>query len=187
MKTKLFTIILILFACTGYSQEKISAALLEEIQKAQHDGTTVEAMIWLTDQYDTDALDRQLTLQNADAHQRGMAVVTSLMEHAQTTQGSLLGFLETRINTDVIRYTPYWITNVIFIETKPEFLYELAQQPDVGMLEPNERFESIRPVAGQQAPKMPGHAEPGLKAINAHKMWQLGFTGEGVILGCIPH
>jgi bacillopeptidase F len=53
------------------------------------------------------------------------------------------------------------------------------------MLDPNERFESTRPVAGQQAPKMPGHAEPGLKAINAHKMWQLGFTGEGVILGSL--
>ncbi|MCK9203130.1 MAG: S8 family serine peptidase [Bacteroidales bacterium] len=185
MKAKILVILLFLFAGPGYSQEKISPALQEEIQKAQSTGTTVEAMIWLNDQYNTDALDQQLTRQNATAHERGVAVVTSLMEYAQRTQGYLLAYLESRINADVIRYNAFWITNVIFIEAKPEFIFELAQQSDVGMLEPNERFEMVRPVAGQPAPKMPGHAEPGLQAINAHKMWQLGYTGKGVILGSL--
>jgi len=185
MKTNFLTILVLLIVISGFSQGKISAALLAEIQKAQTSGTTVGAMIWLNDPFDTDALGEQLTRQNATAHERGVAVVSSLMEHAQRVQGELVSFLGSRISHGVIRYTPYWITNAIFVEATPDFLYELAQQTDVGMLEQNERFEMVRPVAGQPAPKMPGHAEPGLKAINAHKMWQLGFTGEGVILGSL--
>ncbi len=185
MKTKILTVLLIHVILAGFSQEKISEALLGDIEKAREAGTNAEAMIWLNDQYDTDALDQQLTLQDAGAHERGVAVVSALMEHAERTQGYLRGYLESRISADVVRYTAYWITNVILVEARPEFLYELARQPGVGMLEQNERFEMIKPIAGQPAPKMPGHAEPGLKAVNAHKMWQLGFTGEGVLLGSL--
>jgi len=185
MKTIIFTILLFLFTNALYSQDKISEALLGEIEKARDAGTNAEAMIWLNEQFDTDALGEQLTRQNAGSHERAVAVITALVEHARRTQGYLLGFLESRISTDVVRYHAYWISNVIFVEAKPEFLYELALQPDIGMLDQNEHFDRVRPVAGQPAPKMPGHAEPGLRAINAHKMWQLGFTGEGVVLGSL--
>ncbi len=59
----------------------------------------------------------------------------------------------------------------------------MAQQRDVAQIEPMEHIELIKPVSQELAPLMPDHSEPGLRAINAHKMWQLGFTGEGVIVG----
>ena len=183
MKTPLLTFILIINAMICFSQSKISDALLEDIQQARGSGKTVEAMIYLADQFDTQALDQQLTRQKATCHERGVAVVTALMEHAERTQAELISYLESRKGTDVIRYKTYWITNVLFVEAKPDALLDFAQHRDVAQLEQNERLELIKPVATQPASRLPGHAEPGLYAVNAHKMWQLGLTGEGVVVG----
>jgi subtilisin family serine protease len=185
MKKPLLTLILIINAMICFSQSKISDALLEDFQQARSYGTTVEAMIYLADQFDTQALDKQLTQQKATCHERGVAVVTSLMEHAERTQADLVSYLESRIGTDVIRYQPFWITNSIFVEARPKALLDVAQHRDVVQLETNEGPELIRPVSMEPASRNPGHAEQGLRAINAHKMWQLGFTGEGVIVGGI--
>ncbi len=185
MKTPLLPLFLLITALTGYSQSKISDALLDEIQKARASGTTVEALIVLNVPFDIRALDAELTLQKATCHERGVAVVTALMEHAERTQAELVSYLESRMGKDVIRYQPFWITNIIYVEARPEALLDAAQHRDVGQLEQNERLEMIRPVIAQPAARMPGHAEPGLRAINADKMWQLGFTGEGVIVGLL--
>jgi len=187
MKTTISILLCLLLANTGHSQTMISDALLGDIQKAQADGTTVEALIVLGNQFNTEALDHQLTLKKATAHERGVAMVNALMAHTEATQADLAGLLESRINSDVIRYKRFWITNMIWVEARPEFLYELAQHKDVAMLEQNERMIPIEPVSMQPATALHGYTEPGLIAINAHKMWQLGFTGEGVIVGSIEN
>jgi len=185
MKTFSLAIVMILFAIIGFSQQKVSDALMDDIRKARASGTTVEAWIVLNDQFDTQALDIELTRQKATCHERGVAVVTALKEHAQRTQSELVSYLESRIGTDVIRYQPFWITNIIFVEARPDALLDVALHRDVTQLDQIEQFELIEPVSMQPASEILGYAEPGLKAINAFKMWQLGFTGEGVIVGAI--
>jgi len=185
MKTTGIIFLMLIIVSTAYSQSRISDALLGDIQKAQANGTTVEAIIVLHDQFNTAALDQQLTLQKATAHERGVAVVNALMTQAENTQTELVSFLESRLITDVIRYQRFWITNVILVEAMPAFLYELAQRQDIALLDQNTKIEEVEPVSMQPATVIQGHTEPGLKAINADKMWQLGFTGEGVIVGAL--
>ena len=185
MKTTLLPLILILTALTGYSQGKISEALMDDIQQARGSGTTIEALIVLNDRFNTQALDLQLTRQKATCHERGVAVVTALMEHAERTQAELISYLESRKGADVIQYQSFWIDNIIFVDAMPEALLDIAQHRDVTQLIQNEHIERIKPVALHPASRLPGHAEPGLKAINADKMWKLGFTGEGVIVGLL--
>ncbi len=185
MKTPFLTIFLILSAMLCLSQSKISDALLDEMQQARASGTTVEALIVLDDSFDIQALDAELTRQKATCHERGLAVVTALMEHAERTQAELVSYLESRKGTDVVRYQSFWIDNMILVEAMPQALLDIAQHRDVTQLEPNEQVELINPVMRQPAPRFAGHAEPGLRAIHADKMWQLGFTGEGVIVGLI--
>jgi hypothetical protein len=185
MKTISLAIVMILFAIIGFSQQKVSDALMDDIQKARASGTTVEALIVLNDQFDTQALDRQLIQQKATCHERGVAVVTALMEHAERTQAELVSYLESRMGTGVISYQPFWITNIIFVEASPDALLDVAMNRGVAQLEQNGHIKLIEPVSMQPASRMSGYAEPGLKAINVHKMWQMGFTGEGVIVGTI--
>ncbi len=116
MKTISLTLVVILCAITGFSQQNISDALLDDIRQARASGKTVQAWIVLDDQFDTQALDEELTRQNATCHERGVAVVTSLMEHAKRNQAGLVSYLESRIGTGVIRYQSFWITNIIFVE-----------------------------------------------------------------------
>jgi len=185
MKTFFIILFTLLVVNIGHSQSKISDALAGDIQKARNNGTTVEALIMLTSQFNIDSLDLLLTQQKATVHERGVAVVTALMEHAKHTQAKLVSYLESRKSADLIRFQPFWIINTILVEASPDALLEIALQPDVAQLDQVESITLIKPVAIQPSFKKPGYSEPGLRAINAQKMWQLGFTGEGVIVGIV--
>jgi len=185
MKNLTLTILLITSSTLLFTQSKISYNLWEKISEAQEKGSTVEAIIFLEDKYDILSLDKQLKEQKATPHERAVLVNTELRQHAWLTQRSLVELLKSKASTEVFRYKTFWITNAIYIEANPEFIFELAEHPDIANLEANEKAESIKPLESKPANKMPGHAEPGLKVINAHKMWKLGFTGEGVVVANI--
>jgi len=185
MKKLHLTIILIATATLLMAQSKISENLWEKILEAQETGSSVETIIFLEGKYDILSLDKQLKEQKATPHERAVKVNTELRHHANLSQKSLVEILESKASTEVIQYKTFWITNAIFIDANPGIIIELAKHPDIANLEAIEKLEPIKPLGSKPANKMPGHAEPGLKVINAHKMWKLGFTGEGVVVANI--
>lgn len=183
MKKLLLTIFLISFAVFIRGQSKISDNLWAKIAEAQEKALTVESIIFLEDKYDTEMLNKHLKEQKATPHDRAVIVNTTLRQHANQTQRSLIELLESNRSGSIFQYHTFWVTNAIFIEASPDFIIELADHPDIASLKMNKQLEPIKAVESKLAPlKLPGHAEPGLKVINAHKMWELGFTGEGIIV-----
>jgi bacillopeptidase F len=164
------------------AQERMDDGLLAAIQAAP-ESRVMHVIIELEDQLDLPALDLSLRNIRADQRTRAYAVITQLKAHAERTQAEILAYLESRVGLDVRSYEPFWITNAISIEATPEILVRLSQRDDVARVGRADESAVISPLhRAPAAASLPGHAEPGLRLINAHKLWALGYSGKGSLV-----
>jgi subtilisin family serine protease len=155
---------------------------MDAINKAIEDNTTVRALIMLQDRVDILELDRRLYEQNVSVKERANIVITTLQQKALETQGPVIDYLSSRSAADVVEYQSFWAANIIAVEAIPALLLELSERPGVGYLQIDGKLEWDKPVDEAPAEVIPNDVEPGLRAINAHKMWAAGFTGAGTIV-----
>jgi subtilisin-like proprotein convertase family protein len=184
MKKCLFGLFaMMFFTATVFGQAYMSERLLDEISKAESNSTPVKALVMLKDQADIQKLDNDLYAMKASLEYRAYMVITTLQQKADATQVSILNELAAKRTTEVLNYQSFWIVNMVAVEAVPSVLYELSRHVDVGYMDLDAKLEWDQPVkrvAGKES--SPGGVEPGLKAINAHKMWAAGFTGAGYLV-----
>ncbi|MDH3252034.1 MAG: S8 family serine peptidase, partial [Ignavibacteria bacterium] len=112
--------------------------------------------------------------------QRATRVINALQEKAVATQADLLSFLSSRSPDELSQFTPYWVANIVLVEGTPSLLKQISHRRDVSFMdfdyvpEPDDAVDE-----GPAAVSVPNGSEPGLRAINAHKLWALGYTGAG--------
>lgn len=175
-----FWLLLCSFALTA--QSKIAPALNTALNNAMEDDAPVKALIVLEDQFDIRALDTQLYAEEALLGERAYRVITALQDKAASTQGPLLDYLASKSSDEVLSYEPFWVSNMIAVEARPSVIMEMSTRNDIGYLQIDAELEWDKPVDRQPTDNVPNGVEPGIRAINAHLMWQAGFTGEGVIV-----
>jgi subtilisin family serine protease len=176
----LFTIIILLPVTNLRAQSKISHRLNAVLSQSEKQETTIPAIIYLDDELDILALGKQLTESGATIEERAFTVITRLKEHAERTQAILLAKLKTE---NLAKVQPLWINNAIAVEALPSQIEPLSKHHEISLIDLDEGPKIIEPVQKTAAPSLiPNNAEIGLKVINAHKMWELGFSGEGVIV-----
>ena len=173
---------LFLLNSSVFAKAEITNSLAEAILMAQKTGTNVKAIIVLEDQYDILALDRQLSENNTSLQERAFTVITDLKNHANRTQANLVNFLESKAKSEIPQYQNFWIADVITIEAQPDVLLDLASRNDIFQMDLDGGIQLIEPVEKRAALSTPNSAEPGLKVINADKLWRMGITGKGVIV-----
>ncbi|MBN8583645.1 MAG: S8 family serine peptidase [Ignavibacteria bacterium] len=180
---KFFTVLLLLLLTSAANAQFMQAGLSERLYnklKLTGKNDYVKIMIVMKDQVDISALDKELYRLNASAEYRAKTVITSLMNKAASTQGPLLGYLaESSITGNVKSFKPFWITNFIWAEVKPDVVFILAGRQDIAEMDIDAVLDYDRPVAFEPAGEKDASSESGLKVINAHKMWAIGITGAG--------
>jgi hypothetical protein len=117
-------------------------------------------------------------------HARGWYVYRTLKEHAARTQAPLIKMLQDR----GVSYQPYWAANVIFAHGGPTLINDLAARSDVGAIESNDASkwitETHTPAATRSSKsRAPATVENGVMAVHAPDLWNLGFTGQGIVVG----
>jgi subtilisin-like proprotein convertase family protein len=180
----LFLLILIL---TAHSYSQFMTAVVSERLANQVKITPanrhIQILVLMKDQVDIETLDNQLYMINASAELRSKTVLTALMQKAEQTQGPMIAYLnEEKISGKVNVFTPYWITNFFYVEATPSVIQQLAARNDVDMIDINPELDFDRPVSMEPAGDKSASSEVGLRVINAHKLWQLGFTGTGRVV-----
>ena len=161
---------------TGFITPRLEKALVEAATTHE----PVKVLIVLKDQVNIQALDDDLYSQRASIEERAYTVITSLQSVADQTQGPLLSFLASKTRDEVLQYEAYWVVNLITIEALSEVILEISLRDDVAYLDLDAELSLDKPVSqGPAAESSPGSAEPGLRVINANRMWDLGYTGAG--------
>jgi subtilisin family serine protease len=115
--------------------------------------------------------------------EKGRFVYQTLRDKAQRTQGPILEWL----HEHNIEYRSFYIVNAILVKGTRQIAAALAVRPDVARVEGNPHIQNDlpQPEAVDQAPlqsERPATIEPGIQYTHAPDVWNLGFTGEGIVV-----
>lgn len=169
---------------------------LEQVFARTAQGEVVSALVFMIDQGDVDVLVAEHRAGRVPFARRNEEVVRLLRDTASLTQADLLADLAVRNATgEVGQFESFWIANVIRIDATEDVLRDIARRPDVKRVYFNMPITSISPVDDDNARRrravddrheanpMPiGSVEPGVAAVKAPQVWNMGYTGHGVLI-----
>ena len=175
MNKILYIFILLCILNTAFAQpsppwdKKISPALLEKSNE-EH----LSFLILLKTQADvSDAL--KLDTKN----DKGKFVFETLKEVAGSSQQDLLHLLQSAN----VPHHSLFIINAIRAEGNKELIYELAARTDVAKILDEPVIRYPEPSRDELPPSSRSQLEWGIERINANDVWELGFRGQGVVVG----
>lgn len=178
---KLFLLLLLLTTFV-FSQVEVSTRLTRAIQNSKSN-EYVRGLILLKDQVDIEALDARLYKEHVTLEQRAYTVITALQEVAARSQGNLTSYLEQqKASRKVFSYQKFWVANMIQIEAQPEVFQALMGSMELSQMDLDAELQFDRPVVTSFNTEGTESVEPGVKIINADKLWRLGITGQGRIV-----
>ena len=153
----------------------LSPELDKKLSEAQEDAV-FKVFIFPTEQPEYQALKQMFPTKKMR--------VDYLKDFASRTQASILAYLGNQSQDDVLDFQPYWVANVVRAELTKRAILRLINRPDVGYIEevPEVKLLDVGPKGGESSVKTPT-PEWNIQKINADSVWNLGYTGEGIIIG----
>ena len=176
------TLFLLLFSVCVFAQDFNTEVVSDRLfRQLQSDKDYHHISILLTDRLDVQSIDQAFYHQKATLEERAAVLIPSLKEKAATAQQDLLLFLYQNEGVDQASINAYWITNLIFVKAKKEVIEQLSYRDDVEWMDINAKLEvtDYKDVTPAISFELDG-IEPGLEAINAPAMWELGYSGYGL-------
>lgn len=134
------------------------------------------------DNVDCYALNQTFKTQKIAVANRPKIVIEQLQNQAEASQTQVLETLGHELSEQTKNIKPFWIVNLIVLEANKNAIQTLAQFPKVALIDvENSKIIPHDPIIKGHVDnsRSPGGAEPGLVAINAPAMWDLGYTGRG--------
>ena len=154
---------------------RVTPDLREELGKLGPGGF-IKIIIKLKDRLPPQAKARALAA--TDKKERRRALATALRAHAQRSQRELLSTLKTLEARGLVRKVrPIWIANVIGAEIQEGAIAAILRVPNVDDLR-----QDVARAVFQQAPPLLAW---GVDKIEAEQAWNLGFTGQGVVVAVV--
>src|SRR6188768_127806 len=176
---KKFYFTLLAFSCIHFLSaqnapawhQKVSASLLEKTAN----GESAPFFVLLKQQADVSAA-RGLNTKDEKAYY----VFSQLKEVAEHSQKSVSAFLK----LNGVSYQSLFIVNAIQTEGTQDLIHSLAERSDVAKILINSPMSFAAPVEKIQATDHSRSAiEWGIDMINANDVWDMGFRGQGVVVG----
>jgi len=175
--TRSLLLLLLLPWCAIAQNSNIDPDLVQRMTAAPE--AYQEVILQLADYVDTRAMLAAFEAENTPLAERSYQVITQLQAKAAATQPAVLDRLQQLAGADASSIYPVWIVNAIYVRANAAAILRMADWPEVGELLWNAPVEMILPVSREVAAAGPNGKEPGLSAIKAPFMWNLGYTGYG--------
>ncbi len=185
MKRLSFTILALILSC--FVTSSVAGTLdsdLENRLNSISDDHSVSVLVYLSEQVDLNGISRQMDNRKATLRERHEVVVTSLQDIANQSQGDLINYLQEQSEAgNVTDFRAFWVTNCIYVEASKTLVERIAERSDVAKVYFNYEIELVAPVEMKTDTRddilTP---EPGVDAVRAPEVWDMGFTGSGVLV-----
>ncbi len=179
------TSILLLLIISAFSQSVYSpqlTSLLNDEKSAEY----AEINIFLDNQESIEDLAVYLDEIDADFDTRVKEVTGLLKRNSELSIEMFLQDLDDKkiyFNNKIKSFKTYWGVNMLNMEVKTSVIPSIASFENVRYIDLNtpryKIFDSKPPILVSE--KATDEAEIGLKTINAHMLWELGYTGRNVL------
>lgn len=188
MKIKILSlfIFLILAASQIHAQPyKLSGGIHQFIEENKNSGAKTGIAVFFDGKVDFEQLKIDMDANGLAVKQRPAYVMKHLKKAAAPQQKLLLEWLKDHqvlLSAEEIHF--YWLVNMAIVNLTADNLKDLSNLPFVAYMQlaDEEGFVYQPPIESKPSVRRgPGMAEPGLRAINAHKLWEMGYTGRGTM------
>lgn len=154
----------------------VDRAALDRIFAGKGAGETAPFLLVLRKQAD---LSGAALLVDRGARRR--FVFEALRATAEASQSDVLRELESA----GVRHQPFWLVNMIAVEADRSLAERLAAHPEVSSVAANREAPLSRPRVPEPeiSPLAASAVEPSLEQVRATSVWNLGYTGQGVVVG----
>ncbi len=144
----------------------------------------IDVNIILKSKIDSNALG-SLGLSVADKKSGRDLVVGELKKFHENSQTEVMSILqaETR-SSNVTNVTQHWLVNMINCTATADVIYRLAEHPDVYMISHNNEEKLIWEENAEDASSERGMTG-NITQVKANKVWDLGYTGKGIVVAVI--
>ncbi|MEJ2707415.1 MAG: S8 family serine peptidase [Anaerolineales bacterium] len=151
-------------------QARVDQAVLEDTA----DGKTAEFLVILKPQADA----RQIAAQATTWDEKGGRIFEALRRTAEVSQSAVI----TQLKALGARYDHFYIINALLVKGDRAVVEAMLQRPDVLAVENNRPFRVPLEAAQAFAPVSPAAVEWNLGWVKAPQVWDLGYTGQGMVL-----
>jgi len=168
-KPRLILITFTIFFCTNLtSQAGVLSSELQSVIESSGSNKELSVILCLSEKVNLSLF------KDTDKTLRRSKIIKALKNKKNSTQKHLTAFLKKRNVNSII---PLWIINGMAITAKADIIRHLSHYPQI---------ESIRPDYMIQVPQTTYGSltipEWNIEMIQASKLWDLGYTGQGIVL-----
>ena len=120
-----------------------------------------------------------------DAKAYRQAIVSELKSFSEESQKDILSILKAgEASGDIKDIKTHWLSNMISCNDSKDYIYLLSEHSDIKILGYNKTQFLLWDEKVKETEPLRGIA-PHVKHVKADKAWDLGLTGEGVLVGVI--
>ena len=134
-------------------------------------------------------MSRYEELQKMPENTRRLTVVNTLKAFSKDSQSDLMSFLAKQSSQDYKLIYQFWITNSITCMASQTLIEELSKRTDIDRIDIDESRQLItekpQPIPFDASGKNVEEITYNVSKVNADDVWNLGFTGEGVIVAVL--
>lgn len=160
-------------------EEKMSASLQESLFQVPDEIHRVHLI--LKDQVDLDVMRADFDRIGLSYPERSVLLNKALRTKANQTQEAVLSKIRTYSTDDLPYHKAHWIVNAIYVEAVPSTIIDLAALNDIEYVQAGGQLIADETSDVGPSSAMVMNTENTLFTINAHKMWELGYTGYGQV------
>lgn len=194
MKVFVFLILSILSASL-FGQTIISPEL-QSLLNTKSGNDLVEINIFFKNSDDIQDLSNRLDTEKANHHKRIISVVNLLKTNSENSFGEFYNYVVSMggdFDNLFSDYKRYWGVNMLNAEVSLKTVNMISESDIVRYVDVNSQRYRMSPGEQQSisVAKSVNGAEPGLKTVNAHELWAMGYTGRNILFlsmdtGVIP-
>lgn len=195
MKKISFSLVLLLITFLAQADNFwISKSLQNEMLRSNE---KLKILIVFKTKVNTDSLNEQFNSKQLNLNLRAKTTINLLQKISNSSQQNVYRYLKEKLMesaqlVDSIR--PFWICNAMYVQINPNLitsLYEFNEIEHIELATEKTVFYETPIKSESKSNNSIGGTEPGLLAINAPAMWQMGYTGHGRLMysvdtGCWP-
>ncbi len=120
-----------------------------------------------------------------DKESKRQVVINELKRFSKETQHDLISILQAEEkSSNVTNIKSHWITNYINCTASADVIYKLSEHPDIKIIIHNKMEKLTWDEKPIDAEAFRGMTE-NITKVNADDVWNLGYTGEGVIVSVL--
>ena len=173
-----------LLCMSGFAQATIDPLLSEEMAR-RSDEDQITVIVIMKSQYDRTQLNRRANYFATRAERREF-VVNELKDFAANTQYDLRhSLIEMKRNGMVTEPTVLWMSNAMYFDAKKAAIQDLARRNDIEIIGFAMEHNWIPDGEEPQPAFATREITQNVLQVGANQVWELGYTGEGVVVAVI--